>query len=503
MNKSLRIFAFCGGLLFTAPAFAEDYGDKERDKASVEFEVDGSVRYRFENWNQHPFLWGDNDLLVSAFPGLYINLPEIFNHNYTNLQTLRSQVGIKARLTDDKYAYVQFQDARYFGMDALNWYRGDIGQTPELHNFNSTDQFGVTQAFFNVTKLWETPLGIKIGRQYLSYDSERMVGKDDWSLYGQSFDAIKIMYRQDKFDGDVFYSQFSPFYPLDNVFPNINFFGFHGTAKINENLNWSAYLFGYRDGETPTALGSADPFEEIADGDPDAKTLLWTLGSHVKGELGDKVKVSYNGEAAFQFGDWYGFDASGLMLAGGAKVQFSDMATKPYFGANFTYASGDDSADGDKSTFVRLFPSPHRDLGKLDIVGMQNVFNFELNGGISPTPKLDLKAAFNLFWLNETRDAWYGGYGQPLDVPGGAFRPGRGVFGSGGQEWGSSSLGQELDFSLRYEYVEGMHVKTGWSHFFMGEAGNNIDYDPAGAPPPTTVDLADVDWFFVQTGLDF
>lgn len=477
MPQKLKFFAVFVVFALTSLGFAAEHPTSTEDK-SVDFEFDGQVRYRYEYWQQHPFLWN-----ASAFPGFSFFDSDLFNHNYMNWHLLRTRVGVKASLSQDKFAYVQFQDSRYLGADAWSGYDGPE-RTPDLHNYNNDDNLGVTQAYVQVNKLWESPFGLKVGRQFLQYGAEKLVGNDDWNNYGQSFDALKLMFRHEYFDGDLFYSQFMPYYPIDDIYPNVTFFGFHGTVKFHEEHNWAAYLFGYRDGNQ-----FFDPNEDFAARDTTSKTLLWTLGSRTEGMF--PFGLGYSGEFAFQFGNWYGFDASAFMFELDAWYKFKELASKPYFGAGFTFASGDDSADGDKNTFVRLFPSPHHQLGYMDLVGMQNIMSLDLKAGVTPVQQLSLHAAFSFFWLNKEEDAWYGAYGGMFDVPGGGNTPGRDT------TWTSKTLGNELDLSFKYKYNGGLYFKGGWSHFFAGSATEGLEFG-AGS-----VDVEDVNWIYLQTGLNF
>jgi hypothetical protein len=38
-------------------------------------------------------------------------------------------------------------------------------------------------------------IDLKLGRQTLSYDNERLVGSLDWAMQGRSFDALKGIYK--------------------------------------------------------------------------------------------------------------------------------------------------------------------------------------------------------------------------------------------------------------------------------------------------------------------
>lgn len=494
MPQKLKFFALFAVLALTSLGLAKEKDMSTEDK-SVDFEVDGQVRYRYEYWHQHPFLWNG-----TAFPGWSgFFEPDVFNHNYTNWQLLRSRIGVKASLSEDKFAYIQFQDARYFGADAAFGYQGFDGMTPDLHNYGDLDQFGVTQAYFQVNKLWESPFGLKIGRQFLEYDDQKLVGSDDWSNYGQSFDALKLMFRHEYFDGDLFYAQLWPFYPVDDLFGNINFFGLHGTGKYTENHTWSAFLYGYRDGNLvePVFGGPimTDPNEDPTPLTDTTTTLLWTLGTRAEGEIGG-TGLGYAGQFAFQFGNWYQTDVSAFMFEFDAWYKFKELTSQPYFGAGLTYASGDDTADGDKNTFVRLFPSPHPHLGYMDLVGMQNIMSLGLKAGVTPVNNLSLHAGFDFFWLNKVEDGWYNDYGFLFDMPFG-LQPGQGG-GRGGVAFAEKTLGQEFDFSLKYKYNGGLWFKGGFSHFFTGGALEGLDDGSGG-----TIDVEDVNWIYLQTGLDF
>lgn len=93
----------------------------------------------------------------------------------------------RARLNLDYYyqnleVYFSIQDAR-------TW-----GETASVNGKNQN--FVLNEAWAKYQ--FSPKIGVKIGRQMLSYDDERLIGGLDWSMQGRSFDAAKGVFKLNK-----------------------------------------------------------------------------------------------------------------------------------------------------------------------------------------------------------------------------------------------------------------------------------------------------------------
>jgi len=440
MSKSLKIFAVIIGLFpFTSCLAAE----------MSEFSVMGDLRWRYEYRNNADFLETSNDA--------------------SNFHLGRARIGVQAQAMSNTWGLIQFQDSRYWG-EELN----AAGQYPFTTYDGSARTFDVHQAFMQIDHLWGSDFSVKLGRQELSYGDERLIGADEWNNIGQSFDGGKVMFTSQRFDFDVFYTAHVPFYPMFSTLNpfvppgaggnngNITFSGFYGSAKPIEELTWDGYLLLLYDGNTA----------------PD-KSWIWTIGTRATGVVAEQF--DYNGEFAFQFGNFNTLDQSAFAMALKGGYTFP-TSVEPRVGLSFAFASGDDGTDPTEShTFFSLFPSPHGKFGKMDYQDWSNMVNLGLHGSVKPASPFKLKGGLNFFWLEEDADFWYQPYGFVFDAPG--------AWGGAGDD--SKSIGTEFDVGVHYDYNAAVGFDAGFSHFFGGER-----LEQEGAPDNST-------WFYAGTKLTF
>ena len=105
-------------------------------------------------------------------------------------------------------------------------------------------------------------------------------------------------------------------------------------------------------------------------------------------------------------------------------------------------------------------------LGYIDVVGRQNIIDFNLGVTCKPTPKLGAKIAGHFLWRDEREDALY-------NAGGGVVRP--------GAPGTDREVGQEIDLTLTYRFDRHLIGELGYSHFFAGdfleETGESDDID--------------------------
>lgn len=133
------------------------------------FTLDADIRPRFEYRHGFGGLFPD-DAKASAFV------------------TQRSKLNLG--YLDDKLQV-------YFSMqDVSTW-----GDTQQLSATDGNDSFSVFQAWFrySFTPNW----AIKLGRQTMAYDDQRILGEVDWTMQGRFHDAALLQYSKDKFKLDL------------------------------------------------------------------------------------------------------------------------------------------------------------------------------------------------------------------------------------------------------------------------------------------------------------
>lgn len=141
-------------------------------------------------------------LLLSLFPIISFSqmsfMAEVrprfyFDHGYKNPDVafsdtkiyLSQRSGLACNYQNKKItAYIHMRDARVWGDDNL------YGNTGQSGNSNS---MVIHQSWINLHL--ETNLSIKTGRQILAYDDERVLSARNWNDFQVTYDAVKILYK--------------------------------------------------------------------------------------------------------------------------------------------------------------------------------------------------------------------------------------------------------------------------------------------------------------------
>jgi hypothetical protein len=132
----------------------------------AQLKIDGEIRPRFEYRDGYKSL-------------------KIDGNDPARLITQRTRLGLSYK-TDLYTTRISFQDVRVWGSEALKSNTISAKLCEAWVEFNMTDNFR-----------------IKVGRQILSYDNERLIGSGNWNQYGFQHDAVKFSYQKNKFELEV------------------------------------------------------------------------------------------------------------------------------------------------------------------------------------------------------------------------------------------------------------------------------------------------------------
>lgn len=282
-----------------------------------------------------------------------------------------------------------------------------------------------------------TQLMARLGRQELLFGKQRLVSPLDWANNRRIFDGVRTgVYGADRrWTLDGFWTR-----PVTIDHDDLNepdddreFAGLYFTIKSVGPVGLDTYLL-YLENEA-------------------IDQRLYTAGGRVFGRT--SFGLTYDLEAAFQFGDTGGLDHRAWMLAVEAAYTWEDRPWTPWIGAGFDYASGDSNpADGNVGTFNQLFPLGHAYLGYIDTVGRQNIVGIRASAGVTmPVSKpIRLKADLHHFRLADEDDALY--------------NAGGGIVRAGGT--GEEAVGFELDITAAMQLTRHTGLTVGHSTFFPG-----------------------------------
>ena len=375
----------------------------------------------------------------------------------------RARLGLGAKACDWFKAYGELQDAREISSQRIV-----AGANPNLDE----DTIDWRQGWVELANYQEFPLGVKVGRQELSYGSERLVGASDWTNVGRVFDAVKAHWQIPQGWVDFFYANVvnnNVTTGNDNSFDDHNYwqdhlYGLYGHTTTLPDISLDLYGL-YRNKTDAQYNGPAREIYTLGTRlESTEKTKPWDYYAEVAGQFGH-----IDGPGGKYFGQTTSNSVSQRALAavvGGGYTFATNW--KPHLGLEYNYASGDSNPkDNVNGTFDNLYPTNHKFYGFIDLFSWKNVHNPHATFSVTPLKNLKLQLDGNLFWLAETSDSWYRATQTQIR---------RDVTGNAG-----SFVGSEIDVTATYSPHKRVKLQAGYSRFFTGDfvadTGTHSDAD--------------------------
>jgi len=279
----------------------------------------------------------------------------------------------------------EIQDARLWGWDGAA-----VGE--------EVSELSINKAFARFEDLGLDGLTIDLGRMTLALGSERMIGENDWSNTGNTFDGLHVRYQ-----------------PLDGLTLDALGFLIHERPAAEGADSTLMGLYG------SYAFGEGSLFEGLAvdayvlhlyEGLGVSSANVATLGLLVHGTLFEHAYIDMEG--AIQVGKSaespYGTRNPHLATAGYVELGYTQGGSLPFrvglFGSG---ASGDaeprDVPGNDRAVgFIPLFPSSHRYWGSMDLVSWTNLVSFGARAAVTPLPDLlSVELLYHEFYAADDR----------------------------------------------------------------------------------------------------
>lgn len=366
----------------------------------------------------------------------------------------RTRLFVDARPTEFVRVYLQLQDTRVWGFE-----------TSVLSNEKNVD---LHQGFVDVEKIFGEALSLRLGRQELSFGDQRMVSPLDWSSIARSWDGLRLMWRPENWQVDVFWTQIKDSAartPTPGPTGDDDTFGgLYASYRGHAEHEYDVYLMNRRTHDG-TVASEAGPTGDADD---------WWIGLRAKGQEGD---FDWTAEGVYLFGDRAGDDVGAFGTAATVGYTFKDAASLR-LGLEWTFATGDENGtDGDVDRFEAPFPFGHNYQGWADVFGWKNGHDFAFHASVKPDADVTLGGAFHYFLLDEERDAWFNAALNPLR---------RDATGAAGD-----NVGSEVDLYVKWTVRPQLLLFAGYSRFFAGSFVENT------GPAP------DQDWIFLMLTADF
>ncbi|WP_106793400.1 alginate export family protein [Aquimarina sp. Aq78] len=379
---------------------------------NAQLKIDAEVRPRFEYRHGFKTLFPDD-----ADPATFVS------------QRTRLNAGYKMEKLN---FYLSMQDVRVWG------------DVPQL-NTADKNGFSLHQAWGEI--LFHPNISLKLGRQEIAYDDQRIFGNVGWAQQARSHDAALIKYNKDSFKFDLGFafnrgeeSLTEHTLTTPNTYKSIQYLWLH---KDWESFSGS-FLF----------LNNGLQFTDPDNSNNNESRYSQTVGTHLKYKKGKFGLVS---NLYYQFGNDLGDnDLSAYLLGLEADYKLSEQ-WKVLLGGELQ--SGNDNgapANGDNEAFTPFYGTNHKFNGLMDY--------FYVGNHIGNVGLIDLYLKANVkFNQKSTLNVAAHNFMAAADLPTDE----------------SKQLGTEIDLVFSYNLQKNVNIKAGYSHLFASDGmeilKNNFD----------------------------
>lgn len=259
------------------------------------------------------------------------------------------------------------------------------------------DPLDLHQAFvdYSTTLNPKTKLLFRLGRQELSYGSQRLVAVRDGPNNRQAFDGAKISVLHNEYKLDFFYSHYVA--AQKGIFDdgwnrNVQFWGSYLTLnKVPVVQHMDIYYLGL--------------WRRNADfDDGSGPELRHSAGTRIFGKYS---ALKYDLEGLYQFGDFNTRKISAWTASVNIAYEFEQIKYKPEIGFKTELISGDKKyGDHALQTFNPMFPRGAY-FGLAALIGPSNLIDIHPSLSFELTPCLDWNMDYDLFWRYSLNDGIY------------------------------------------------------------------------------------------------
>ena len=403
---TFSLLPLCNKSLAENGKFINDYF---KDYFKGKFLLSIQIRHRFEYRNNFDFNSEADD--------------------QTGFHLLRTRLNLDFRPIEHLRLFIQLQDSRIYE-----------------HEFSKVAAFAddadFRQAYIELKNLMDL-LSIRLGRQELAYEEEHLIGGFNWSNVAQSFDGVKLNLKINKTSTDLFWARkvIIDTHEWNESNEEDNLYGLYSKLNFFKKNEIDLFYF-YRN--TEVSFGP-----NVGKG----KLNESTIGLRASGKklLGFDYTVLF----AYQFGDFgeQDINAYALILKGGYTFKIKERPIR--LGIEYDSGSGDKSpTDNERNTFDNLFPTNHKFYGYMDRMSLQNIDNISFRISSKLFKKTYLQVDYHVMRLNNIHDSLY--------------NAGRKAYRTAEDPSISKSVGDEIDFIVKYKFSKNIMTLLGYSKFLPG-----------------------------------
>ena len=170
---------------------AEDIAGNVYSEFAKKVKLGGQIRTRAEYANGFYQTPTNNGTLGGAArpPNQALtatNAASSIDDDYVMNQT---RIWADADVNEHLRMFIQLQDSRVFGAEGSTVGSAIVGSENSV--------FDLHQGYFDLRKLFDLPLTVRVGRQEITWGDHRVIGNFVWSNYGRVFDAGRFLWDTD------------------------------------------------------------------------------------------------------------------------------------------------------------------------------------------------------------------------------------------------------------------------------------------------------------------
>jgi hypothetical protein len=293
---------------------------------------------------------------------------------------------------------------------------------------------------------------LRLGRQELSYGSQRLISVREGPNNRQSFDAAKLSFSKNNFKADGFfgfYVQAKPGIFDDKTSNGVKLWGEYIVINQVPVLNNLDIYY----------LGLSKSTAKFDDGS--GAEVRHSVGTRIWKSTGDWL---YDVEALYQFGSLGDSKISAWTTSANISYTFHQNAFKPQIGLKTELISGDRKHGDDRlNTFNPLFPKGAY-FGLAALIGPVNLIDAHPYFSVALGKHLTWSEDYDMFYRMNQNDGIYAVNGKLIYT---------------GQQKKSKKIGHQLGTALEYTPNKFLYVRAELTWFnageFLKESGSGKD----------------------------
>ncbi len=381
--------------------------------------------------------------------------------HFQDFSIMRSRINIKAKVDNNAYAFVQFQDSRTFG---------DYTQfgTMQSSGLNDGKNVDMHQAYIKAT-IWdndEKSIGFKAGRFEFNWGNQRLLGAVCWHNVGRSWEGGMLWFMADDYS---FTLATLKALELNDAGYNRDFDIYTGLLSLKE-LNLDLLALYELDSDTTALATDIKSLKRLTfAGYYTRKYEQFTFDLNFAYQTGNMPDTRITPAPVPNLSE---MDISAYMIA--FEVAYNlDNDYNGSFAFGVDLASGDDNLnDSDYKVFNNLYYTGHKFNGYMDYFvagGPNGLMNLYAKAGFDITDGWRIGGNFHIFRSAED-------YISNLD----GITP-------------TKTIGSEFDLTVSTTRIKGIKIKWGASLFMANDdyAGFEGDGKQSGF------------WLYEQTCINF